>query len=63
MKAIDGVSSGVCKGETYCLVGETGCEKSVTARALTRLIRPPEDRGGEIYYYRDGEKIDIMSLS
>ncbi len=64
VKAIDGVSFRICKGETYCLVGETGCGKSVTARALTRLIRPPgKIEEGEIYYYRDGERVDIMSLS
>ncbi len=64
VKAIDGVSFKICKGETYCLVGETGCGKSVTARALTRLIRPPgRIEGGKIIYYRDGEPVDIMSLS
>jgi peptide/nickel transport system ATP-binding protein len=64
VKAIDGVSFKICRGETYCLVGETGCGKSVTARAITRLIRPPgRIEEGEVYYYRDGEKVDMMRLS
>jgi len=41
VKAIDGVSFCIERGETYCLVGETGCGKSVTSRALARLIQPP----------------------
>lgn len=65
VKAIDRVSFRICRGETYCLVGETGCGKSVTARALTRLIRPPgRIEGGRIIYYReDGTPVDILSLS
>lgn len=64
VKAIDGVSFTICRGETYCLVGETGCGKSVTAKALTRLIQPPgRIEEGEIYFYPEpGERIDIMKL-
>ncbi len=64
VKAIDGVSFKICRGETYCLVGETGCGKSVTARALTKLIRPPgriED--GEVLYYSDEGPINLLELS
>jgi peptide/nickel transport system ATP-binding protein len=65
VKAINGVSFEICRGETYCLVGETGCGKSVTSKAITRLIRPPgRIEKGEIYYYPEpGKKIDIMKLS
>ena len=65
VKAIDGVTFTICRGETYCLVGETGCGKSVTSKALTRLIQPPgRIEGGEIYYYPEpGKRIDIMRLS
>ncbi len=63
VKAIDGVSFRICKGETYCLVGETGCGKSVTAKALTRLIRPPGViEKGEVLYYRNGRVVDLLKL-
>ncbi len=66
VKAIDGVSFKICRGETYCLVGETGCGKSVTARSLTRLVPPPGriEKGVILYYPEPGGKpINIMELS
>ncbi|MCE4605986.1 MAG: ABC transporter ATP-binding protein [Desulfurococcales archaeon] len=65
VQAINSVSLEICRGETYCLVGETGCGKSVTSKALTRLIKPPgRIEKGEIYYYPEpGKKIDIRKLS
>ena len=41
VKAINGVDLDIYKGEVFGLVGETGCGKSVTSRAITRLIPPP----------------------
>ena len=40
VKAVDGVSFEVKRGETLGIVGETGCGKSTTARLLVRLIDP-----------------------
>ncbi|MDE3096563.1 MAG: dipeptide ABC transporter ATP-binding protein [Chloroflexota bacterium] len=40
VKAVDGVSFSVKKGETLGLVGESGCGKSTTGRALLQLYRP-----------------------
>jgi oligopeptide/dipeptide ABC transporter ATP-binding protein len=40
VKAVDGLSFTVNKGETLGLVGETGCGKSTTGRLLTRLLEP-----------------------
>src|SRR5690349_16322741 len=40
VKAVDGVSFSVDRGETLALVGESGCGKSTTARAVLRLIEP-----------------------
>ena len=40
VRAVDGVSFSVARGETLALVGESGCGKSTTARLVLRLIEP-----------------------
>jgi oligopeptide/dipeptide ABC transporter ATP-binding protein len=40
VRAVDGVSFDIREGETFGLVGESGCGKSTTARLITRLIEP-----------------------
>ena len=52
VKALDGVSFKIRRGETVGMVGETGCGKSVTAFSVTRLISDPPGRivGGTILY-------------
>jgi peptide/nickel transport system ATP-binding protein len=47
LKAVDGVSFSVEKGETVGLVGESGCGKTTLGRALVRLIEPSD---GNIYF-------------
>jgi peptide/nickel transport system ATP-binding protein len=44
VKALDGVTFKLRKGETLGLVGETGCGKSVTSFSITRLIPDPPGR-------------------
>ena len=50
VRAIDGVSLAIAAGETVCLVGESGCGKSVTAQSIARLVPVPPANyvGGEI---------------
>ncbi len=50
VKAVDGVSFSVGKGETLCVVGESGCGKSMTALSVMGLIPKPRGQiaGGEI---------------
>ena len=50
LHAVDGVSFVLNEGETVCLVGESGCGKSVTALSIARLVATPPANyiGGEI---------------
>ena len=52
IKAVRGVSFHLDRGETLCIVGESGCGKSVTVQTLMRLNDEPPAaiRGGEIRY-------------
>ncbi len=42
VKAVDGVTFDVYKGETLGLVGESGCGKSTTGRAILQLYQPTD---------------------
>ena len=51
VRAVDGVSFYIDKGELLGLVGESGCGKSITALSIMRLIAPPgKIVGGEISF-------------
>jgi oligopeptide transport system ATP-binding protein len=55
IKAVDGISFGVYRGETLGLVGESGCGKSTTGRTVLQLYRPTE---GNVYF--EGENLVEM---
>jgi oligopeptide transport system ATP-binding protein len=60
VRAVDGVSFYLDRGELLGLVGESGCGKSITALSVMRLIAPPgKIVGGEILF--DGK--DLLKLS
>ncbi len=69
VRAVDGVSFDVFPSQVVGIVGESGCGKSVTMRAILQLIDPPgRITGGEILYRRvdkpGGDKpIDLTRLS
>ena len=59
--ALDGVSYGVSKGETVCIVGESGCGKTVSALSILGLIPQPPGQivGGQILF----KERDLLGLN
>ena len=52
VQAVDGVDIHVDRGETVCVVGESGCGKTVTALSVLKLIASPPGRiaGGQVLW-------------
>ena len=55
LRAVDGVSFALDRGETLAIVGESGCGKSTVGRCILRLVRPTE---GEVAL--NGTRIDDL---
>jgi peptide/nickel transport system ATP-binding protein len=64
LRVLDGVDLEVSQGRTVCIVGESGCGKSMTARSILRLLPPPLRMvGGEIMLRgSDGVEVDLARL-
>ena len=58
IKAVDGISFTIRRGETLGLVGESGCGKTTTGRCILQLYRPTE---GEVLF--EGQDLTKMSNS
>ena len=53
MRAVDGVDFTIERGKTLCVVGESGCGKSVTARSIMQIVDPPgRIDAGEMLFHR-----------
>jgi oligopeptide/dipeptide ABC transporter ATP-binding protein len=67
VKAVDGVNLNIHRGKTLCVVGESGCGKSVTSRAILQLVhKAGRIVDGQILYHRpvNGSvtKLDITKI-
>ncbi|MCX6032474.1 MAG: ABC transporter ATP-binding protein [Chloroflexi bacterium] len=67
VKAVDGISLDVYPGQVFGIVGESGCGKSVTMKALLRIVEPPgRIVAGEMLLRRpaqNGGTTDIVDLA
>ena len=67
-KAVDGVSYRVRRGETVCLVGESGCGKTVSALSILGLLPQPPAQiaGGEVVFkgrnLLESDEVDLQSI-
>lgn len=59
VRAVDGVTFHVRKGETLALVGESGCGKTTVSRCVMRALQPTS---GQIRFTYNGQPVDIASL-
>ncbi len=57
VRAVDGVSFDIFRGETLGLVGESGCGKTTLGRCVVRAYKPTE---GQIFYYEDENLTDNL---
>lgn len=65
VKAVDGVNLSLGRGQTLCVVGESGCGKSVTARSILRIVPTPGKiiSGQIIFRRRTGQAIDLAGMN
>jgi len=66
VKAVDGMSFDLLKGETLGLVGESGCGKSTVGRAIVNILHAMNygvEISGQVLYHDSGETVDLNQLS
>ena len=63
IRPVDGVSLEIHRGETYALLGESGCGKSMTALSILRLLPQPIGRITAGHVYLDGEDLTLLPES
>ena len=68
IRAVDGVTFDVKRGQTLGVLGESGCGKSITGYSILRLVRPPgKTVAGEVLYHRQDstseQVVNLVSLS
>ena len=61
VKAVDGVTFHINRGETLGLVGESGCGKTTAGRSILRLIDP--DPGSEVIFRHGDSEVNLADLS
>ena len=64
IRAVDGVTFRVGRGETLGIAGESGCGKSVTSQSILRIV-PKNGRivsGSILFHARDGNVIDLATI-
>jgi oligopeptide/dipeptide ABC transporter ATP-binding protein len=65
VRAVDGVDLRMRRGKTLCVVGESGCGKSITARSILQLVDPPGQivAGAIRFSPAGGAAIDLAALN
>ena len=64
VKAVDGVSFDIPHGKTICIVGESGCGKSVTARSILQVVDSPGKivSGSMVFQKDENTVVDLATL-
>ncbi len=64
VRAVDGVDLEIPRGKTLCLVGESGCGKSITAFSLLQMIQQPgRIVDGQIALHRENQSLVLTALA
>ncbi|MEA3438786.1 MAG: ABC transporter ATP-binding protein [Chloroflexota bacterium] len=60
--AVDGASFTIYRGQTLGIIGESGCGKSITAKAIMNMIPKLGEMRGEINFYEKSEETNIINI-